>query len=262
MPNHQRGFTLIELLVVISIIALLISILLPALRRAREVARQTQCLAHQRSIVNAFVALAIDREGELPNRYDPADPVNYDKMRYPYSWPKEGFVDLVTPYIGSIRKQGTVVSCPSWADEFDNPSDMMTSGYHAGDYLTKQMYMAGMVVQNSAGVQAFGRWYDDPPPAASLRMDELNSRALLVAEYNFVLGSGAGSNHGTQGFLAGLTGPGLIERLVGSNRTFVDGHGRWYGRDQMGANDTQPQPGVPSTAHYTADLSGNRPFYW
>lgn len=60
MLNRKRvkrrdGFTLIELLVVISIISLLISILIPSLRKAREQARDTQCLSRLRAV---FIAHA------------------------------------------------------------------------------------------------------------------------------------------------------------------------------------------------------------
>ena len=61
MPRaRQSGFTLIELLVVISIIALLIAILLPALSKAREAGRSAQCLSNQRQIVIGLVAYSAD----------------------------------------------------------------------------------------------------------------------------------------------------------------------------------------------------------
>lgn len=62
----QRGFTLIELLVVISIIALLISILLPTLQSVRETARSLQCATHLRSLGLGLLLYAEDYKDTLP----------------------------------------------------------------------------------------------------------------------------------------------------------------------------------------------------
>jgi prepilin-type N-terminal cleavage/methylation domain-containing protein/prepilin-type processing-associated H-X9-DG protein len=64
--RKARAFTLIELLVVIAIISLLVSILLPALTRAKELARTAVCANNERQLYFAFVYYSEDYGGQWP----------------------------------------------------------------------------------------------------------------------------------------------------------------------------------------------------
>jgi len=73
--SGRRGaFTLVELLVVIGIIALLIAILLPSLARARESAKNAQCLSNLRQLGTVYQFYANDYKDQIPIGYEGGSP--------------------------------------------------------------------------------------------------------------------------------------------------------------------------------------------
>lgn len=98
--KKRRGFTLIELLVVISIIATLMSLILPAIQNAREAARRTQCLNNLRNVTVAIHSFASSNKSKLPASATMLpNGTNPDAHAEGYAWT----VDLL-PY---LDQQGT-----------------------------------------------------------------------------------------------------------------------------------------------------------
>ncbi len=79
--RRSTGFTLIELLVVVAIIALLISILLPSLSRARELSRRTACAANMGAFARASLIYAEGNAGVLPTAEVPTGNLGRDAKR-------------------------------------------------------------------------------------------------------------------------------------------------------------------------------------
>jgi len=88
--RNQPGFTLVELLVVVSIIALLISILLPSLRSAREQAKLVKCMAHQRGIAQAALTFSTDNNDRFQLVTDATGVSQADSGKTKYAYSADG----------------------------------------------------------------------------------------------------------------------------------------------------------------------------
>ena len=241
----RKGFTLIELLVVIAIIAVLMGILMPALRRVREQARQRSCAARVRQQVLSTIMYADDNGTKLPRPTTPG------------GWLQDVAINVVNDMLetGMTRE---MFYCPTnhnqqlendafWMFNTANWNGSKFYDYNSGNFIVSGYLFILQMAPGRAPRPKIAKYPTDPiqPEWLESTQDDQPSLRELVTDSIFgtpAAGSKYGFNFGqvTGGIFSGMSasgkGQGLYDQSshlkndfepIGGNDGYLDGHVEW-----------------------------------
>jgi prepilin-type N-terminal cleavage/methylation domain-containing protein len=259
----RRAFTLIELLVVISIIALLIAILLPALSQARETAVQAQCLSQIRSMAQATHMYQADEAQYYDYGLECANPNDGGFGRSYHSRTLNRYLGIAETLNASWTWDGW--KCPDiWPEaQQARPGVDAWCNYAGNANLMGWIYTTGNYYSASYG--PFGDTSNqnvkeadikDPPQQTAMWVDGHLPRGWIIGTSNGIRATAVShyftphfsSDQYTYGGALGL--PSWPDLLAGGGKTatsFMDGHG--------GAYEAADFPGGSGNASWQLDVN-------
>ncbi|HZN69425.1 MAG TPA: prepilin-type N-terminal cleavage/methylation domain-containing protein [Tepidisphaeraceae bacterium] len=236
--SRRRAFTLVELLVVIGIIALLISILLPALSQARNKAQAVECASDMRQLYVFCTLFANDNKGHLPRPHQVPDQSNNPVFARLCVWTHvsagaAGHADLnddtgvLWKYIKGAEERGEMLMCS--ADRGEQPNGWPIDRNRPRNYSYSMNFLVCQQKDNTRG---------GPSPKIGIKLASVRQSADRIMWYEELAPNDTwcimgrhiadipSARHGSREALNALRNPGsrAYNYAGRGNMCFFDGH--------------------------------------
>lgn len=250
-------FTLIELLLVITVIAILVAMLLPALSRAKEKARQVVCMSNLRQFGVALHSYAAANDAKFFKQWDDvwggADPAYVDRLAEPtylmlrdeYSY---DFEEMGCPNLRRYRPDGEIATNPGDTAALFTTTSWHAFGFHTwwwegnpkGDhYVIEHLYLANLHdlepgCNEPENVTSSPRGIAESDPSGMVLGADKNIR--VAGNW-----TSAGTSPYFQPSVAPHThGDNLPGDIYGGNTLYLDGHVKWRSNADLDLNSEGP----------------------
>jgi prepilin-type N-terminal cleavage/methylation domain-containing protein/prepilin-type processing-associated H-X9-DG protein len=241
--GRRSGFTLIELLVVIAIIAILAAMLLPALARAKEKAKRTQCINNMRQLQLCWHMYVDDNTDHLPLNGGTAIP-GPGGNGLPNSWIQGGGTDPAVPNIPNgvlypYNKTIDIYACPANTRRITFPADppnhwspwdgpqarTVSMNYPLGGFTAGDPTGSGVLLNGVRSVRKYTE-IAPPNPGTSKMIVFVDENEYSLDDADFAVAVVGGPHEGTWWNLPGS------RHSKGTVWSFADGHceyWKWHG---------------------------------